>query len=331
MARNSSCERQLTRAAGDASFRVLPPMVRLLMHEILAFAACAPEKGRLRFLGSVIASLSRLLSIPETDVETGLETLTKLGWVEQDEETNSLWVAAARVAASRSEAARRNGSNGGRPLKGESTEQYRARKAREREQAYRQGTLIMPIAGGLAETQETQLGTSAESSRAVTTTTSLSLESSGGSTGREETNVGLLCAELAKEARLPEGRKLDPAPVQAWLDAGIAAEAVRRAIRTVASRPKYNPANTMTWDYFTPRLQAEMAQSAAMSPAPSEATVVAKAPPAVSDQERAEQYLAMLAGAVASTPQERESKASYLRNYVPGAWRIVMRSSPTAA
>lgn len=330
MARNSTCERQLVRAAGDAAFRVLPPMVRLLMLEILAFAAAAPEKGRLRFLGPVSAALSRLLSIPETEVETGLETLAQLGWVEEDAETHSLWVSAARAAAARVEAARANGIRGGRPRKGETPEQYQARKAREREQAMRQQHFMMPIAGGArAETQETEAEPNAESSRAVLPTTSLSIEGSGGSTAREETDVVFLAAELARAARV-EGRRFDEAPVRAWLVAGATPELLRQAVRQVAGRATYAPERVNGWGYFEPRVQELLA---AQKPRAGSAGEGAFAPmtQAERDAAQAREYLDMVSGAVPSTEQERERKASFLREYAKGAWELVTREMARAA
>jgi len=322
MARNSSSERQLLRAASDAGFRVLPPMVRLLWFELLAFAAGAPEKGRLRFLHSVSASVARLLSLSETEVETGLETLAKLGLVEEDADTNSLWMPGARAGLARVEAAKANGLRGGRPRKGETLEQYHARRERERMQGMRQGHLMMPISGGQAETQETDAEPNVESSRAVLPTTSLSIDSNSSSspTAREETALVSLASELAGIAKL-EGRRFDPAPVQEWLEAGASAALLRQAVRTVAGRNSYVPERVNGWGYFNPAVREAMA---AMPQAP--APVVAPAAPSgPSEAERgyARQYLDMMSGKVPSTEQERARKEGFMRRYAPAAWALV--------
>lgn len=331
MARNSSSERQLLRAASDAGFRVLPPMVRLLWFELLAFAAGAPEKGRLRFLHSVSASVARLLSLSETEVETGLETLAKLGLVEEDADTNSLWMPGARAGLARVEAAKTNGLRGGRPRKGETLEHYHARRERERMQGMRQGHLMMPISGGQAETQETEAEPNAESSRAVLPTTSLSIDSSSSPTAREETALVSLVAELAGIAKL-EGRRFDPAPVQEWLEAGASAAVLRRAVQLVASRGSYAPERVNGWGYFNPAVREAMTAAPATSIQASRAAP-SLAPSGPSEAERgyARQYLDMVSGEVPSTEQERMRKEGFLRRYAPAAWAIVEEALRHAA
>jgi hypothetical protein len=242
MARTTTCERQLLRAASDAGFRIVPPMVRLLWYELLAFAAAAPEKGRLRFLQSVSGSVSRLLSIPETDVETGLETLAALGLVEHDLATYSLWMPGARANSARKEAAQNNGLRGGRPKKGESAEQ-----AYER----RQGHMVLPITGGLQETQETKAEPKPESSRAVLTESPL---------GEKVSTAHETAAWVSLGQKLAEIARLDPARgghsfhvVRSWLALpGASEDRLCEAVRKVAARPKYDPrTQRISLEYFT--------------------------------------------------------------------------------
>jgi hypothetical protein len=328
MARNSSSERQLLRAASDAGFRVLPPMVRLLWFELLAFAAGAPEKGRLRFLHSVSSSVARLLSLSETEVETGLETLAKLGLVEEDAETNSLWMPGARAGLARVDAAKVNGMRGGRPRKGETLEQYHARRERERFQGMRQGHLMMPISGGQAETQETEAEPNAESSRAVLPTTSLSTDSSSSPTAREETALVSLAVELAGIAKL-EGRRFDAAPVQEWLEAGASAAVLRRAVQLVASRGSYAPERVNGWGYFNPAVREAMTTMPTRS-SPVAAPAVHSGPSAA-EQGYARQYLDMVSGKAPSTEQERARKEGFMRRYAPAAWALVEEALGKAA
>jgi hypothetical protein len=277
MARTTPCERQLMRAAADAAFRVLPPMVRLIWLELYAFAAGAPEKGRIRFLGSVTASVSRLLSIPETDVEAGLETLAALGWVEHDAATNSLWMPGARANTAKAEAARANGIRGGRPRAGETPAQANARK---------QGNLILPIAGGQAETQGTKPQPMPESSRAVLTNSSLEEKVSTARETPDWVHLGMKLAEIAR---------LDPARgghsyhvVKSWMAMqGATEERIAEAVRKVASRPKYDPTRQrIALEYFTAAVTEHLERVRAAAPA-SDQIVAAIREDAISQRRKA--------------------------------------------
>jgi hypothetical protein len=324
MARPSPTDRQLTQTVTDANFDELPQAIQWLWYRLFSLAICAPEKGRLFIFGrSVSAWVSRKFSLSETEAETQLETLAAIGLLELADD--GIWMPGARAGASRVDAARANGSNGGRPRKGESTEQYRARKAHERELARSQGSLMMPLVGGRAETQETQMKPEAESSRAVPTTLTLSIENGSGSTAREETDAGSLVATLASDAGLDAAaaRRLSPAPVAAWLAAGATPTLIREAVRRTASRRSYAPAKISTWKFFDGEVR-EALQAQRPPPAAAASTDAAAPPvPRITDQERAQQYLDMLAGRTPGSQQQLVSKASFLRQYCPGAWAIV--------
>jgi hypothetical protein len=236
MARNSLCERAMMRSVSDAAFRILPPLVRLLFHELNAYGAAAAERGRIRFLGSVIKSVSTLLSLSETDVETGLETLASLEMLEVDTETNSIWMVGARANSAKAEAARINGKRGGRPPKNRPVDAA-------------QRSMLLPVPGGLAETQETQTEPNAESSRAVVTTTSFK---EGSSTAREEPAWFLLGREVCQAAGLDadEGG-LDCEPVRGWLAAGRTRQGILSAVRAAASRPTYAAHRVKSLNFFT--------------------------------------------------------------------------------
>jgi hypothetical protein len=264
MARASSALLNLMRRTlTDLDFRSQCNEVRLICGHLLALGLVAQPQGRLGFFGSVLSLVSREFSIPETQAETQLETLEKLGWIERDEDTDSLWMSGTRAGAARTEAAKANGCRGGRPRKGETLEQMRERKA---ELARRQGHLIMGISGGAAETQETQEKPNGESSRAVPTTTS-SIEVSGGSTAREETDLVSLTRELATIARLPANRQLDLEPVAAWLAAGASTGTIRSVVAKLASRGSYDPAKVMTWRFFNAGIKEAKAERSAPLPA----------------------------------------------------------------
>lgn len=328
MARPSPTDRQLTHTVTDANFDDLPQALQWLWYRLFSLAICAPEKGRLFIFGrSVSAWVSRRFSISETEAETQLETLAAIGMLELADD--SIWMPGARAGASRVEAARANGNRGGRPRKGESPEQYQARKAREREAERAQTSLMMPMAGGRAETQETQQKPEGESSRAVPTTSFLSVDTESGSTAREETDVGSLVATLATDAGLEPAtaRRLSPGPVRDWLAAGATTTLLREAVRRVASRSSYAPAKVSTWSYFGSAVQEDL-QARRQT-----ATAATSTPPAlrVTDQDRADEYLAMLAGQLPSSRQQQISKASFLRQYCPGAWALVQAAGQADA
>jgi hypothetical protein len=265
MARANLFKQLLQRVAADPNLQDPERWrERRLVQEIITFAAASPEEGRLVILGSVTAWVSRRFPdgepISETQAETQLKTLETLSLIEVDHEAGCIWLGAARTSAGRVEAARTNGNKGGRPLKGESKEEYRARKERERAEQQRQGHLMMPIAGGRAETQETQGKPSGESSRAVTTTTTFeSLSGSGGNTAREVSALGSLGEELAAAAHLDADRRLDPAPVEEWLQRGATPELLKRVVATLASRKTYHPSRVCSWRFFADAVEQALA------------------------------------------------------------------------
>lgn len=244
MPRNCPYQRQLIRLASDAAFRVLPPLVRLLLHELLAFAAAAPEAGRLRFPGSVIASVSRLVSLSETEVETGLETLAAIGWVEHEAATNTLWMQGARANNARAEAARINGLRGGRPPK-------------IRPGVPGQSTMMLPIPGGLAETHGTEVKPNPESSRAVLPTTSCKEEVSN---AREVAPWVVLGEEVVVAAGISQTAGADLSFIRAWLKQGATAELILATVRTVAKRPTYDGNRVHTLKFFDGPMQEALAK-----------------------------------------------------------------------
>jgi hypothetical protein len=248
MSRSCLCSRLLARAASDAAFRLLPAPARLLWFDLVTAALAAPVPGRLRFLGSVPASVSVLVSRPETDVRTDLAQLVTLGLLEIEPDETELWLPGVKERAARAEAARRNGTAGGRPRKGETPQQMRER---------RQGEMLLSMPGGApADAPEKPTETKPGNPLArATTSTSLEVRSSGGSPpppAREETppwvSLGLELAEIAG---------LDPArggydfrPVQTWLNQGRTPDTIRAAISAAASRPGYQPGKVMSLRYF---------------------------------------------------------------------------------
>lgn len=228
MARTCLCDRWLTRAAADMGFRALPALARLLWFDILAAAMVAAEKGRLRFPCPVSDAVSRLVSRSETDIETDLAALVDLGWLDLDDDGRGVSLPGVQAATARVEAARSNGLRGGRPRKGETREAARDR---------RQGTMMLPIAGGTSETHGTETEPNGESSRAAAKP--IAIEAKQAADAREETNWVALGMELGEIAGLDAARgRWTCQDVQGWLAAGATPDMIRDVVRTVAARPR---------------------------------------------------------------------------------------------
>jgi len=256
MARSCLCDRWLTRAAADMGFRALPALARLLWFDLLAAAMVAADKGRLRFPCSVSAAVSRLVNRSETDVETDLAALVELGWLDLDDDGRGVALPGVQAASARVEAARSNGLRGGRPRKGETREDARDR---------RQGALMLPLAGGGAETQETETEPSGESSRAAAKP--IAIEAKQAADAREETDWVAIGAELADIAGLDPARGHHSAlPVKGWMEAGASADLIRDVVRRVSARPRRDGRPIGSLMFFSRAVMEEVARAAPPPP-----------------------------------------------------------------
>lgn len=250
MPRACPCDRWLARATSEPAFRLLPPMVRLIAYELIAWAATSPEKGRVWFGPSVPCSVpqavSRLTGIPEPEVETAIVTLKSIGFLDPAEDPGTLWIAGARQSAARAAAARINGLKGGR----------------RRKEPVEQTHMLLPLAGG-AEPKGTEY---VQPSVPSATTTTESLSSVSGSLPAKPTRDAAYVAlgeELAALAGLdPVRQRFDYQPVKAWLADGMSAHFIRAVIAEVVARPSYNPGRVNTLAYFTPALHRARAEDA---------------------------------------------------------------------
>lgn len=253
MPRSCACDRWLNRAAADIGFQALPPMAQLIFFRLLAAAVGAEEKGHLRFPCSVSTAVSRLLNQSETEAETQIAALADLGWLVVDEDGRGVWMAGAKAASARAEAAQVNGLRGGRPRKGETRE-----AARER----RQGAFMLPIAGGGAETQETEAEPNVESSRVAARLKDTEKEAAA---TREAPGWVSLGQELAEAAGMDGARGgFNLVPVKGWVDAGASADLLREVVRRCASRPGYRAPRSL--QYFHQAVMDAL-RDAAPSPA----------------------------------------------------------------
>lgn len=244
MPRSCPCDRWLSRAASDLGFLSLPPMAQLLFFRLLAAAMGSDEKGRIRFPASVSASVSRLLNRTETEVETDLATLAELGWLTLDEDGRGIWIAGAKAASAKTEAAQINGLRGGRPRKGETAE-----AARER----RQGAVIVPISGGMEAGPETHGKPTEESSRAAAKL--IDKEEAAAAT-REAPAWVSLGQELAAIAGMDGARGgFNLTPVKGWVDAGASPEVLREVVGRCAARPGYTAPRSLQY-FHQPVMEA---------------------------------------------------------------------------
>lgn len=257
MARRCLCGRLLAAVHDDPRLRTLPLGARMLFVLVAESAARSPVCGVLPF--SETRRVSLLVSAPETEVETHLQTLRAEGLITAGPD-GGLAVPLLAEGASRAEAARRNGAAGGRPRKGESREDYLRR---------RQASMLLPLpaAAPPSETQETEPGKPV--ARATTTTTCKSIQvSEVGSSPPPARDAAPGWVSLGEEVAELAG--LDPArggydfrPVQGWLEAGASPDAIRAAVGRVAGRPGYAGVRVTSLRYFDRAVQEERGRQAA--------------------------------------------------------------------
>lgn len=234
----------------DSRLHELSALQSKILLCVMSLLAASPTPGRVSFLRSVAASVSRWVSvsepIAETETETHLRAFEALNLIRVDWAGSAIVLPGQDERDARAERARINGKNGGRPLKGESHEAYLARK---------QGHLALPIEGGKSETQKTQNEPTRESSRAVVPTTS---QREVSNTAREAPAWVSLGQELAEIAGMDATNgRWDCRPVQAWLSQGHSAETIRRAVREVAGRRGYDGRRVFTFRFFDAAVQQQ--------------------------------------------------------------------------
>jgi hypothetical protein len=194
--------------------------------------------------------IALMVTMPETEVETHIETLFETGLlIRRDEGVISLptMPEVSRRAAS----ARENGGIGGRPRRGETADQARERRLRQRELP-----LMSSLEGGVGKTHETQPETRAENPprvRAATASSFASEESKQAAGG-----FGELGEEIAEMAGLDPARgTYSFGPVKEWLTAGATAELIREVVERIASRASYRAPTSL--GYFTKAVREELA------------------------------------------------------------------------
>lgn len=261
MPRRCLCDRLRARIATDPRLVTLPMGAKWMWLALAERAAEAPD-GVLR-LGSAfgfLAGIAMLIQAAEPEVQTHWETLAARGLVARQGD-DVLVPELEALGTRRAAVARANGASGGRPRRGETPEQARARRA--------QGALLLPVPGTAAAPAEEPAETEPETRRVsapllpTTNSNSMVVVGSGGDAAREATPSAIGC-EVARIAGLdPVRQRFDYRPVGEWLAEGAERSLILRVVREVVSKPGYQAHRVSTLRYFTPALREALAERAA--------------------------------------------------------------------
>ncbi len=234
MSRSCACRRLLDAVKTDFRLKTLPASVRFLWLMLVDGLAQQPEPG-VFMMGSrpgSDAEIAAAVSMPETDVETGLQTLLDVGLLERRE--NGAIAVPDASQMRRAAQNRQNGGLGGRPRRGESPDQARLRRS--------QGHLPLAIVGGAGETQRNPDET--ETGLAGVRGLPAAAEEEKASKPREVSpdDAHSLAGELAEIGRFSPSLAWHAGPVANWLRMpGVTADVLRAGFAEVAGRGSYKP------------------------------------------------------------------------------------------
>lgn len=267
MPRRCLCDRLRERIATDPRLATLPMGAKWMWLALAERAAASTPDGVLR-LGCAfgfLTGIAMLIQAAEPEVQTHWETLAARGLVIRQGD-DVLVPELEALVTRRAAVARANGASGGRPRRGETPEQARARRA--------QGALLLPVPGAAAAPAEEPSETEPETRRdsapplPTTSTESLVVVGSGGDVAREATPSAIGC-EVARIAGLdPVRQRFDYRPVIEWLAEGADRALILDVVRDVAGKPGFEPHRVRTLRYFTPAMQERLAERAAAKPQP---------------------------------------------------------------
>jgi hypothetical protein len=253
MMASSKCVDSVDMMRRDPRLRLLPLGARALF--VLLVDALEQMPEHVFCLGNrpgSIEELASLVAAPQTEVETHLETLLHMNLLTR-RATDGALTLPGTPTVDHATVARENGGLGGRPRKGETCEEARARRS--------QGNLKLVIVGGNSETQETQEKPSGvNASRVRVTTTTLPRE-----LAKQSVEVEKFAIEMAKVAGLKSGT-LNAGPIAEWLAAGIGEQVIRETIAKVARRQGYAAAKVHSLRYFDRAIH----EAHAMQPKPND-------------------------------------------------------------
>jgi len=254
MPRRCLADRLIEMTETEPGLMLAGPAACFTFIRLMRLAARMGSDGVVAF-GSALRNLREVsiaVSIPETDLETHVETLIERGVLVREGE--ALVCQSLREAGRKAAAARANGGLGGRPRRGETAAEARAR---------RQGHLLLPVAGG--KPTETKTETLSRAAAAAVVSSAQKQQQAV----REETAWIALGRRVVAAAGIDEATWMGGyGEVRAWLAEGLDEAMILEVVDRVASRPGYRPPRSLR--YFTE----------AMREAAAEAAPVAEPPPA---------------------------------------------------
>lgn len=220
MSRKCLCDQLLGSDFVQIRLRLVPASARWVWLMLAKAMAVSDEPGVLRFGSGVglFGLVSAIASVSETEAETELENLVRVGLLVRSGEGEIAMPAPQQARSRRAEAARANGLRGGRPK----------RDGSDRGQA----ALPLAIPGGLSEKPR---GNPAEPCLvSPTTTTASTVSSSSSESGADWVSVA---REACDMAGFDEGTGLHTyAIVKDWLAVGATADLIFDVIRRKGGR-----------------------------------------------------------------------------------------------
>ncbi|MDB5415089.1 MAG: putative phage protein [Rubritepida sp.] len=246
---------------GTPWFKTLEGSARWLCFKLVKLMSTPSYAGAIPF--SDTRRVSLLVSMDGTEVQTHLETLVETGLLARDDRGYLSCPMLGDVAA-RTVAARQNGTRGGRPRKGETPEQYAARR--------RQGEMLLPIGGMAEKPSETQQWETSSAGAAPRTTSSSSLRSETTQPVAHEGEWQKLASLAIAAAALP-GKRIAWTPAQQWEAWGATPELVERVVGDVMRRGTKAPSEISSIQYFSNAIKRAVDEAGGTS-APSAASIV---------------------------------------------------------
>lgn len=231
MSRSCACRHLMDALRNDPRLRLAPLGAQALWLRLVDALANLPEPG-VFLLGSKpgsIREISLLVSAPEPEVATYLDYLLETGLLIRREPDGAIAVPDP-TPLQRSSQARKNGSFGGRPRKGETPEQARHRRG--------QAEMLLSIPGGV-ETHENRQETEPPLAGARGLAAAKAEDAASKPRDVSQQAVEALGNELGELARMDPNGQWTWAPVADWLRMGATPELLREAFRGVIARDGY--------------------------------------------------------------------------------------------
>lgn len=237
MGRRCSCHGLMEALRRDPRLRLVPLGARALWL-LLADALAEMPEPWVFLLGSrpgSVREIAMMVSADESETETHVQTLLDIGLLEK--RADGAIAVVGLPESRRSAAAQGNGRLGGRPRKGETAEEARLRR--------QQTHMALPIAGGRAETQETQRKPETETRLAGADDAD---QKDKIDQSREVSDIVAFGAELAEIAGMDPARgTYDFRPVMNWRAMGLPDATIRDVVRCWVGRTGYTVPRSLAY------------------------------------------------------------------------------------